>query len=83
MNRLEGRRQARVRGRAEPRRGGCAAGQAGPEPQYDEDVQQPVEHGLLAGLGVQHLPGQERYHLVGPTESSRISLARCTAEERS
>ena len=29
------------------------------------------------------LTGQERYHLVGPTESSRISLARCTAEERS
>jgi arginase family protein len=30
-----------------------------------------------------HLSGPERYHLVGPTESSRISLARCTAEERS
>ena len=30
-----------------------------------------------------YLPGQERYHLVGPTESSRISLARWTAEERS
>ena len=29
------------------------------------------------------LTGRERYHLVGPTESSRITLARCTAEERS
>ena len=31
-------------------------------------------------LLVQH---PERYHLVGPAESSRISRARCTAEERS
>jgi len=28
-------------------------------------------------------PGRERYHPAGPPESSRISLARCTAEERS
>jgi hypothetical protein len=71
MHRLKSWRKAWIRGCAEPRWSGGTAGKASPKPQHHENVQQSIEHRLLAGLDVQHLPRKERDHSVDRVINAR------------
>ncbi len=62
--RLQGARQARIRGSSKPCGSICTACEAGSKSKDHQDVQQPVEHRLTTRLDMREFPGKEGDHAV-------------------